>query len=279
MNTTLLARVARSPARYIASRRWVASSSTSMLSRASLLAVNASPRMSSPPTLSNPSSLAPLSRGKKTKADSKKGRASSSASEEEEAANTTVDWPPLFADLESKMSASYSHFAKEMAVLENRASGRVNASLLDAVRVPNEDGSAKLRLNEVATVGVKEGNTLLITLFDDKMLRKVEQAIFAQKIPGAIPQIVNETTIKIPISKPTMESRQAFVKDMAKLSETTRVTIRGFREAVLKTVRAIQKTPIDKSSTEAKKLQTITDKFIKQIDDLLKKTQTSLERL
>lgn len=33
------------------------------------------------------------------------------------------------------------------------------------------------------------------------MLRKVEQALLSFKLPGAIPQVVNENTIKVPIAK------------------------------------------------------------------------------
>jgi ribosome recycling factor len=119
------------------------------------------------------------------------------------------------------MASTVDHFVKELCTLENRASGRVNPSILDPIRVQSTDGRGKLKLREVATIGVKEGHTLVITLFDDKvswhvvlyllplpqhaysmkMIRIVEQALLEHRIPGVIPQVINEATIRIPIAK------------------------------------------------------------------------------
>jgi len=78
-------------------------------------------------------------------------------------------WPTFVEQAEEKMKSAVDHFVKELGTLETRASGRVNPSLLDPIRVPSADGGRKLKLSEVATVGVKEGQTLVITLFDDKV--------------------------------------------------------------------------------------------------------------
>lgn len=99
----------------------------------------------------------------------KKGGNSSSKSASTSAEEESVDWPTLLDTSEQKMTGSLEHFTKELAALENRASGRVNASLFDAVRVPSLDGSVRYRLGEVGTVGVKEGSTIVITLFDEKV--------------------------------------------------------------------------------------------------------------
>jgi len=53
-------------------------------------------------------------------------------------------------------------------MLKMRVSGRVTTALLDPVKVALPD-SAPVRLEELATVGVKDGSTLLITVFQENV--------------------------------------------------------------------------------------------------------------
>jgi hypothetical protein len=68
--------------------------------------------------------------------------------------------------VEHKMRLAVDWYRKEVAALEARAVGRVTPALLDSVRVSDDKGAA-VKLNEVATVGVREGSTLIVTLFDE----------------------------------------------------------------------------------------------------------------
>lgn len=77
----------------------------------------------------------------------------------------------------ARMQAAVAHLKRELAVLETRGSGRVTPALLDPVRVqlPNGPESGQ-RLQDVATVGVREGTTLIVTMFDEgvRMLLTVD---------------------------------------------------------------------------------------------------------
>lgn len=70
---------------------------------------------------------------------------------------------------EGKMQTALEWFRKEVAGLETRATGRVTPALLSPVRVkvPGAADARGVRLEEVATVGVKEGTTLLVTVFEE----------------------------------------------------------------------------------------------------------------
>ncbi len=70
---------------------------------------------------------------------------------------------------EGKMQTALEWFRKEVAGLETRATGRVTPALLSPVRVkvPGAPDARGVRLEEVATVGVKEGTTLLVTVFEE----------------------------------------------------------------------------------------------------------------
>ena len=75
---------------------------------------------------------------------------------------------PEYRKAEEKMKVSLDHFRKEIAALEVRASGRVTAAVLSPVRVVLPDGDPKgSKLEEIATVGVRDGNMLLVTVFEE----------------------------------------------------------------------------------------------------------------
>jgi ribosome recycling factor len=71
------------------------------------------------------------------------------------------------------MHAAVDWYRKECAGVESRATGRVTPEVLDAVRVRLPGSDKELHLNEVATVGVRDGSTLLITIFEEDVRASV----------------------------------------------------------------------------------------------------------
>ncbi|KAJ2969552.1 hypothetical protein NUW54_g12937 [Trametes sanguinea] len=166
---------------------------------------------------------------------------------------------------EGKMQTVLEWFRKEVAGLETRATGRVTPALLSPVRVkvPGASDSRGVRLEEVATVGVKEGTTLLVTVFEEHTLKSVEQAIYEAKIPGVTPQRLDNRTIKIPIPKPTVETRNALYTNATRLAEDARVQMRKHHQALLK------KEDITKRSPEFATYQGLLDKCLADLDKIL----------
>jgi hypothetical protein len=81
-----------------------------------------------------------------------------------------------YSKAKDKMDAAIGWFRKECATHEMRASGRVTAALLDPVRValPDKRGSSELvRLEEVASIGVRDGTTLVVTAFDEDVSTEI----------------------------------------------------------------------------------------------------------
>lgn len=104
-----------------------------------------------------------------------------------------------YARADAKMAASLEWFRREVAQLEARASGRVTPRLLAPVRVslfvtPSASGAGagagsgpgaqKVRLEEVATVGVRDGSTLIVTVFDPQVraFRVVVRAVSTRPV-------------------------------------------------------------------------------------------------
>jgi len=176
-----------------------------------------------------------------------------------------------FARADAKMAACVEWLRREVSQLEARASGRVTPQLLAPVRVPAAPASpapeAKRapprRLEELATVGVRDGTTLIVTVFDPQDLKHVQDALYDAKIQGVIPQRVDERTLRIPIPKPTVEARQVAYSNASKLAEDARVQIRRQHQASLK------KGKYSRHSTEYHEFQKLQDRHIAEVDAVL----------
>lgn len=71
-----------------------------------------------------------------------------------------------YGKAESTMRTSVEWFRKECTEAGSRANGRTTPALLKPVRVKmGMDGS--VNLDQVATVGVRDGTTLIVTVFDE----------------------------------------------------------------------------------------------------------------
>ncbi|KAF5369257.1 hypothetical protein D9758_002631 [Tetrapyrgos nigripes] len=161
---------------------------------------------------------------------------------------------------EEKMIAAVEWFRKECAAVETRASGRVTPHLLAPVRVKLPDSDQSFRLEEVATVGVKDGSMLLVTVFDEGSLKHVETAIYEAKLAGIIPQKYDNRTLRIPVPKPTVEARTALVTATLRQAEDSKVQIRKHHQASLK------RGKYAKHSIELEEFQKLTDRNVGEID-------------
>ncbi|KAK0231433.1 hypothetical protein IW262DRAFT_1454445 [Armillaria fumosa] len=69
-------------------------------------------------------------------------------------------------------------------------SGRVTPALLANVRVQGQ------KLEQVATVGIRDGSMLVVTVFEEDNLKYVEAAIYDAKIPSITPQRQDTRTLR-----------------------------------------------------------------------------------
>ncbi|KAI6114518.1 ribosome recycling factor domain-containing protein [Pisolithus sp. B1] len=177
---------------------------------------------------------------------------------------TTEEARSEYHKAEVKMSSTVEWFRKEVAAFETRASGRVTPSLLAPVRVEvHGKGNDPVKLEEIATVGVKDGSLLIVTVFDENNMKGVEQAIYDAKLPGIVPQRQDTRTIRIPIPKPTVEARTAL--------EESRVQIRRVHQA------SVKKGKYEKHSVELDEFRRLVEKNAAEIDKILahmKKTES-----
>lgn len=170
----------------------------------------------------------------------------------------------LIKNTEERMGKSIDALDREYKSIR---AGRANAAVLDRVNV--DYYGVPTPVQQMAAISVPEPRTLLITPWDKSTLKDIEKAILTSEI-GINPQN-DGTCIRLNFPPLTEERRKDIVKDIRKKGEEAKVAVRNQRRDALDKLKALKKnnaiTEDDESNGE-KKIQNLTDKFCKEIDEL-----------
>lgn len=177
----------------------------------------------------------------------------------------------------------YTHAADKMAkaidVLERDYSairaGRANPNVLDRVQV--DYYGTPTPINQMAAVSVTDPQTITIQPWDMSSLKSIEKAIQTSDI-GINPQNDGKV-IRLIFPQITEEHRKKLAKDIAKRSEESKVAIRNIRRDCIDMLKKMKKenavTEDDLKEGE-KKLQDITDKYTKTVEEVEKKKEKEI---
>lgn len=165
---------------------------------------------------------------------------------------------------EEKMGKTVDALEREYKAVR---AGRANASVLDRINV--DYYGVPTPIQQMAAVSVPEARTLLIQPWDASTLKEIEKAILTSEI-GINPQNDGKV-IRLNFPPLTEERRRDLVKDVRKKAEESKVAARNQRRDALDKLKALKKansiTEDDEANGE-KKIQTLTDKCCKEIDEL-----------
>ena len=146
--------------------------------------------------------------------------------------------------------------------------GRANAQVLDRIAV--EYYGAETPIGQVATVASPDARTLTISPWDNSLLKPIEKAIQASDL-GINPQN-DGRLIRLVFPQLTEERRKDLTKQVRKYGEEAKVAIRNLRRDALEAAKKQQKkseiTEDDLKDAE-KTIQDLTDKYTKNIDELV----------
>lgn len=144
--------------------------------------------------------------------------------------------------------------------------GRANPDILNRVMV--EVYGAVMPIKQVASMHVQDSNVIVVTPFDRSTMGDIERAIIKSSL-GLNP---NNDGINIRLSVPplTEERRLELDKTVKKMAEDARVAIRNIRRDQLDKVKKDDELSEDAKKRSEHEVQVVTDKFIKEVDELLK---------
>ena len=170
----------------------------------------------------------------------------------------------VFQNAETRMKKTIDSLNSEYISIR---AGRANPSVLDKVMV--DYYGTPTPINQVAAVSVTEARILTIQPWDMSIVNSVEKAI--QKADLGVNPQNDGKIIRIIFPQLTEDRRKEIAKDISKMAEEAKVSIRSIRRDVMDKIKAMKKnseiTEDDLKQGE-KKVQDITDQFCAQIDDL-----------
>lgn len=153
--------------------------------------------------------------------------------------------------------------------------GRANAAVLDKITV--DYYGAPTPLNQVAAISSPDPRSLMIQPWDGTLLKAIEKAIQCSDL-GINPQN-DGRVIRLAFPQLTEERRKELSKQVKKYGENGKVAIRNIRRDAMEKFKSMEKkgemTEDDRKDYE-KELQDLTDKRIKEIDELTAKKETEL---
>jgi ribosome recycling factor len=147
--------------------------------------------------------------------------------------------------------------------------GRANPALLDRIMVSYY--GTPTPLNQMASVSVPEPRMLVITPWDKSSIKDIEKAILTSDL-GLVPNN-DGSVIRLAIPPLTEERRKELVRLVRKDAEDHRVAVRNIRRDLNEAAKKLEKDgeiSQDDLRRAQDDIQKLTDRFIEQIDELLK---------
>ena len=170
----------------------------------------------------------------------------------------------LMLEQEQRMDKSIESLKHEFASIRT---GRASVALLDKIMV--DYYGSPTPINQVANISVPEPRMILVAPWDKSMIGAIEKAILQSDLglnPGN-----DGTAIRLTIPQLTEERRKENVKIVHKKAEDAKVAVRNIRRDandVLKKEEKAKTITEDDVKDGLDQIQKLTDKKIKQIDDL-----------
>jgi len=178
----------------------------------------------------------------------------------------------IIRDYDAKMQKTVDVVVSDFASVR---AGRANAGVLDRIAV--EYYGTETPIHQVASISTPDPRTLVIQPWDGTLLKAIEKAILVSEL-GINPQNDGKV-IRLTFPQLTEERRKELTKQVKKYGENGKVAVRNIRRDAMDKLKTMEKkseiTEDDLKEYE-KELQKVTDKRIKEIDDLTAKKEAEL---
>ena len=175
-------------------------------------------------------------------------------------------------DAQTRMNKSVDSLRHDLTRLRT---GRASASLLEPLKVSYY--GSDMPLSQVASVAVSDARSLTVTPWEKQMVAPIEKAILASDL-GLTPTTVGNV-IRINLPALTEQRRKELSKHVAHEGENAKVAIRNVRRDAIQQVKELLK---DKQITEdderraEEDIQQLTDRFVKEVDAVVKAKEDEL---
>ena len=174
--------------------------------------------------------------------------------------------------IEEKMNKTISVLQEDFS--EVRA-GRANPAILNKIKV--DYYGTPTPINQVAGISVPEARLIVIQPWDVSLLKEIEKEILKAEI-GINPNNDGKV-IRLAFPELNEERRKELVKEVKKMAEDSKVSIRSIRREAMDEAKKLQK---DNQMTEDElkgaedKIQKLTDSKTAEIDKILSEKEKEI---
>lgn len=181
----------------------------------------------------------------------------------------------VLKDAEAKMKKAVSVNLEELSSIR---SGRAAPSLLNKIQV--EYYGTMTPLNQLANISVPEARLLVIAPYDPNSISAIEKAILGSDL-GITPSN-DGSVVRLSFPQLTEERRKEMIKLAHVRAEEGRIAIRNLRRHAKQELEAMKKDGTlseDEERGAENELQKLTDRYVHEVDDNLKRKEEELSEV
>lgn len=168
----------------------------------------------------------------------------------------------LLDETKQEMQAALDHLASELKTIR---SGRAHPGLLERVMV--ELYGSEVKLTQAATITASEARQLVVTPFDPSTTSTVAKAI--EKANLSVQVVAEGNVVRVVVPPMDEQARKERAKQCARMGEECKVSVRNVRRKFndqAKKKKSAGEMTEDEVKRAEKKIQELTDEFVKKID-------------
>lgn len=181
----------------------------------------------------------------------------------------------IMTDAEHKMQKTLDAVRQEFQSLHT---GRASVALVEGIKVDYYGTITPLK--GLASISTPDSKTIVIQPWDVSGLAAIEKAISVSGL-GLVPNNDGKV-VRIQMPQLTQERRNELDKLIRRIAEEGRVSIRNVRHEANDNVKKLEKGGTigeDVSKVAQKKVQDLTDRYIKSVDEALAKKEHEIKQV
>lgn len=183
----------------------------------------------------------------------------------------------MHEETKEKMAAVLAMLKEDLALMRT---SQATPSLVENITVEAYQGSAPLKLKELATITTEGGSTILVHPWDSSVVKKIVRAINEAEM-GLTP-ILSGNLVRLQIPPLSTERREEYIRLLKNKLEASRVMIRRLRaekRAEIREAKEKGEMSENEAFSQEEELQKLTDEFIGQIDLLGENKEKELRQV
>ena len=178
------------------------------------------------------------------------------------------------SDYEKRMQGAIDNLVNNFTGIR---SGRASTTLVDGLVV--DAYGQNMKIKDLASVSVPEAKTIKINVWDTNLVNSVEKSILNSSLN--LSPMTEGQIIRINLPDLTAERRVELAKNVKRLSEEAKVSIRNIRQDGMNFIKKFssQSIPEDEIKIIQDDLQRLTDSYIETISEKSKNKENEILKI